>query len=299
LECTYFYQVVNSFADYRKIYAAEPNYAAPYQEGDIKVIFEKLDMEEDRLFLDRRHRFLDHLIARFAERFHDFAYTLFDLEKTTQLKCAFLKNYPTLSSERSLAYHYTLQDKLWNTENVSGLEKRLASLLGISDYTRRDLSAGEEEGMYLIENILLRPEQEDDPVLPIRTDPNCTDCTELDPYSYRIHIILPVYAGRFKDLDFRRFAEAVIREETPAHILPKICWVSKADMVELQKYYQDWLSLKAGTNTEQRHEKLVNFIKQLFAVRTVYPSQKLSGCEGGDKQFILGQTRLGTDEEGE
>jgi hypothetical protein len=139
LERTYFYQVVDSFANYDKIYNEDNEVVNVLQEN------EEVDHQE------RRNRFLDHLIARFAERFHDFAYTLFKSEEVIQRKCLFLENYPTISSERALAYHYTLQDRLWNSKNVSGLEKRLASLLGISDYTRRDLSSGEEEGMYLIE----------------------------------------------------------------------------------------------------------------------------------------------------
>ena len=42
-----------------------------------------------------------------------------------------------------------------------------------------------DEGMYLIENILLRPEPEvsDDPFLPICHLPDCTDCADADPYS--------------------------------------------------------------------------------------------------------------------
>lgn len=284
LERTYFYQVVDSFANYDIIYNEDNEVVNVLQKN------EEVDHQE------RRNRFLDHLIARFAERFHDFAHIIYTKsEDIIKSKCEFLDSYPTISSRRSLAYNYTLPDKLWNTKNVSGLEKRLASLLGINDYTRRDLSSG-DEGMYLIENILLRPEQDGDPFLPIRPDPNCTDCTELNPYSYRIHIILPAYAGRFKEMDFRRFTEAVIREETPAHILPKICWVSQKEMKDLQNYYHDWLSLKAGTHTEQRQEKLAQFINKLFVVRTVYPSQKLYECDSGENKlkFILGQSTLGT-----
>lgn len=294
LERTYFYQAIDSFSNYEKIYKTKETEVDKIK-TEVKNL---LQANEEVDHQARRHRFLDHLIARFAERFHDFSYTLFDskLEKAVQLKCEFLDHYPTLSSERSLAYNYTLQERLWKSKNVSGLEKRLASLLGISDYNRRDLSSGEEEGMYLIENILLRPAQTGDPLLPIHPDPSCTDCTELDPYSYRIHIILPAYAGRFKNVEFRHFAEAIIREETPAHILPKICWVSRTEMGELQESYQEWLSLKSGTNTEHRHEKLVNFINKLFTVKNTYPSQKLSECGGGENQlkFILGQSALGT-----
>jgi hypothetical protein len=151
-----------------------------------------------------------------------------------------------------------------------------------------------EEGMYLIENILLRPEEKTDPFLPICIDSNCTDCSEKDPYSYRIHIILPAESTRFSNIDFRRFAEGIIREEAPAHILPKICWISKEDMVAFEKLYRDWIYLKAGTETAQRHETLTAFLKKLFEVKSIYPSQKLQACASTEDKFILGQTALGT-----
>jgi len=52
-------------------------------------------------------------------------------------KISFLKDYPVISMERGKAYDYT--QKVWNTDNVSGLEKRLARLSGIDGYTRRFL----------------------------------------------------------------------------------------------------------------------------------------------------------------
>ena len=400
LQRTYFCQVVDSFVDYDKIYAANP---LPSLEAAA---------EGAELFADRRNRFLDHLIARFAEQFTDFAnvmHSAFDTSSTVVIgfKCDFLKSYPGISSERSLAYNYSLKNDadLWNSENVSGLEKRLAKLLGIRNFTRRNLgeisydvyaevdsTPGDEfrwrirkrdtgkivlssstkyatkklakhemqtaisfalvatgyqrkdasdgthyfniidaegnvvarrieyfdtvermeqaiaelmeylqvhysdEGMYLIETVLLRPERKTDPFLPICPDPNCIDCADEDPYSYRIHVILPAYASRFANMDFRRFVEEVIREETPAHILPRICWISKDDMAALEKPYRDWIYLKAAAETAQRKAKLQAFIDALFEVRNIYPPQKLHECDAGEDQpkFLLGQTALGT-----
>jgi len=96
-------------------------------------------------------------------------------------------------------------------------------------------------------------------------------------------------------------AESVIREETPAHLLPKICWISREDMLGLETKYRDWIFLKAGAAPEQRQEKLTAFIQALFAVRNVYPAQQLRECLGGEEQpkFIVGQTALGTGEKGE
>jgi hypothetical protein len=400
VEHTYFSQVVDSFADYSKIYSADPLISLP---GLI---------EDDDTFADRRNRFLDHLIARFAEQFTDFVHIMSSAFGSTpksliSFKCDFLENYPATSCDRSLAYNYSLKQDadLWNSENLSGLERRLASLLGLRNFTRRNLKdiaydiyaevdstpddqfswrihdqntdeiilsssptyathelaqtamqaaisfalvpAGyqrettsdnkyyfhiidankqaiaqrieyfdstrerdlamtelmeylranySDEGMYLIEMILLRPEQEDDSFLPICPDPNCIDCADEDPYSYRIHVILPVYSSRFSNVDFRRFCEQVIRAETPAHILPRICWVSQDDMASFEKHYKDWLYLKAGVTEEERAAKLKAFIEILFAVRNAYPPQKLYECDAPENQqkFLLGQTALGT-----
>ncbi len=399
---TYSYQVVKSFAECSKIYATTD------------AIATLQDQDRDREIAtgcDRRNRFLDHLIARFAERFHDFASTMYAVFNTSpesiiRYKCEFLDNYPAISQARSLAYNYSLtQDQdLWNTDNVSGLEKRLAKLLGIRNHQRRNLGdiaydiyqevdtdaidefrfrirkrdnsdiilsssmnystkllakvsmkkaiqaallpsgyqrrvaadgrhyfniiddTGDilarrieyfdteaemniaidelreylrvnyiDEGMYLIENILLRPEQDTDRFLPICPAPDCNNCAEIDPYSYRIHVILPAYRERFRNMNFRRFVEEVIREETPAHILPKVCWISQENMTELDKLYRDWIYLKAGVEASDRAKKLSDFIDQLFKVKNVYEPQKLSECNSDEKElkFILGQTSLG------
>jgi hypothetical protein len=401
---TYFHQVVDSFTDFKKIYEAE-NAMDSISESDVS--------EEQQL--ERRNRFLDHLISRFAEQFTDFAnimYSVFgaDTEKMIQLKCDFLQAYPLISSERSLAYNYSLQkeESLWNSLNISGFEKRISKLLGISDYSRRNLArlpfelycefdktpfdefrfkiknratgkillssstnyeshekaweemkktihfasfpsayqrkitkpkdeepgryyfnilnpAGEviarrieyfsgetkmnkaiddvityltenfdTEGMFLIENILLLPSEKKDPFLPICRAQDMVSCSGNDPYSYRLHIILPAFAGRFRNKDFRNFAEQLIREETPAHILPKICWISREDMSVLEKSYKEWIMLKAEVDMTNRTEKLKEFIQALFEVKNTYPTQLIAECESENPKFILGQTTLGS-----
>lgn len=397
---TYFAQVVDSFADHEKIYDAGP---LAQLEGAL---------EDKAAFAERRQRFLDHLISRFAERFTDFANIMYSAFRSNPadmipLKCEFLQHYPAISSERSLAYNYSLKKDadLWNSANVSGLEKRLAKLLGIRNFTRRNLSeitydiyaevdatpgdefrwrvrhretgdiilssskkyttaklakkemqtaisfaliptgyqrkvaadrkhffnivddTGEivarrieyfdtsvkmeqaiteltqylqiyysDEGMYLIEPILLRWAANPDPFLPICPEPNCTDCAEADPYSYRFHVILPAYASRFANMDFRRFVEEVIREEAPAHILPRVCWISRDDMAVLEKAYRDWIYIRSGAETAGRSAKLKAFIEILFSVRNVYPPRQLHECDNGEDKpkFLLGQSALGS-----
>lgn len=277
---TYYCQLVDSFADYTKIYSDTNALAS------LERIIETTETADDR-----RNRFLDHLIARFAEEFTDFANILYSVFGTSmskniiEYKCEFLQEYPVISSERSLAYNYTLTDQLWDTTNVSGLEKRLAKLLGLDDYRRRNLSAiTKDEGMYLIEMILLRPMKSTDPFVRICGDRNCTVCVENDPYSYRIHIILPAYGDRFKNMDFRRYAEEVIRAETPAHILPRICWISSEEMEKLEKAYKAWLEDPTGN--------LQALIGALLTVRNVYPAQYLRLCTSTEAKFLLDQSAL-------
>lgn len=120
--------------------------------------------EPNETFIDRRNRFLDHLMARFAESFNDYVMLMYSLDYQTQQetqitpakilsnKITFLKNYPGISYARARAYNYCPQvyldppkkyvvdtSKLWDTDNVSGLERKACFLGGIDNYTRRVL----------------------------------------------------------------------------------------------------------------------------------------------------------------
>jgi len=397
---TYFYQAVDSFRDWKSVYA----------EADPVAAMESV--EDTEVQLARRNRFLNHLIARFGERFHEYAAVMRSAFGTSPArlvadKCAFLAGYPALSSERGTAYNAGRDDDdaLWNSGNISGLEKRLAGLLGLRDSSRRNLgdiaydlyaevdsTPGDEfrfrirnrdtgsillsssthyatpelaraemrrainfgqdpggyerkvasdgrhyfnvvddtgevlarrieyfeseeamngaldevitylqvhysdEGMYVIENILLRPELATDPFLPICPLAENTHPASLDPYSYRIHVILPAYGNRFDNMEFRRYAESVIREETPAHILPKVCWVSREDMAVFEKCYRDWIYLRSGREWTDRQGKLERFVEILFAVKNVYPPAQIHACGGSEteRKFLLGKTALGS-----
>jgi hypothetical protein len=399
---TYFAQVVRSVPQWEKLYddqADSDDKLAPLFESDADALL-------------RRDRFVDHLLARFSEDFHRYAEIMrsrfgFSLSSTQAAKYAFLQDCPQLGAERALAYDYRRKQPrdLWNSLNVSGLERRLARLLAIPNWSRRNLGkisfdiyaeldatpddefrfrvlhpvsgkillssttryvskeaaraamiraiefaqqAGaykprktdkgkhyfvivddkddviamrkqyfptedamnaaidalidhlakhySGEGMYLVENLLLLPEHTDDPLLPICVDPACIDCADDDPYSYRLHIVLPAYAGRFQDMDFRRFVEETIRLEMPAHILPKICWVDVDDMAAFEDAYRDWISLRAGATHAQRKTKLETFIQALYSVKNIYPEQKLHECLADESRpsFILGRSALGS-----
>lgn len=94
--------------------------------------------EDPETYQDRRNRFLDHLLARFAETFTDYVLLNYrvdgirrDKANIIDDKVRFLQDYPTLSRDRFRAFNYCNCDEIWNTNNVSGFQKRVSRLLGI------------------------------------------------------------------------------------------------------------------------------------------------------------------------
>lgn len=92
--------------------------------------------ENETRYTGRRNQFLDHLLARFAETFTDYALLSapflqpLPLQKENiRQKEAFLQSFPDLSSNRGKAYDYTLDG--WNNNNVSGFEKRVTAYAGM------------------------------------------------------------------------------------------------------------------------------------------------------------------------
>ena len=103
--------------------------------------------EDPFTYQDRRNRFLDHLLARFAENFTDYVVLNYQIEgghrNETDIideKARFLQEYPSLSRDRFRAFDYCDCQRVWDTDNVSGLQKRVSRLLGIKKMKRRSLS---------------------------------------------------------------------------------------------------------------------------------------------------------------
>ncbi|WP_225852782.1 hypothetical protein, partial [Haemophilus parainfluenzae] len=72
LHSTYFVQVVESFKDYQQIYRdPAATTALDAAQAAIQALQQASDEQERQQRYDRRNRFLDHLIARFGEQFHD------------------------------------------------------------------------------------------------------------------------------------------------------------------------------------------------------------------------------------
>ena len=163
------------------------------------------------------------------------------------------------------------------------------------------------EGMYVIENILLRPPFDytgDDAThhqfMPACIDVNGEYCKPLDPYSFRVCVIMPGYSIRLRDTAFRTYAERLVRMETPAHILPRICFIGHDQMVDFEAAYKDWLQAKqtaVRNNTPMDvtiNNKLIDIVEKLY---TVYQQGTLGDCDDDTTDInpiILNRSSLGT-----
>ncbi|HAQ20928.1 MAG TPA: hypothetical protein DCR40_17100 [Prolixibacteraceae bacterium] len=418
---SYFTQVVQDLNGIEYLIPVE--YLNSTVEELSEAMFSKLDKKNDR-----KNQLLDHLLARFAENFGAYAFLMKQLYgndanlAVIQTKENFLKNYRILGTERGTAFNYHQKGSLWNTLNVSTVEKRIALLTGMTDYSRRNLSndpveiyqekdtdglieyrwrikdadqtilcsatkkyyeveemnkelllvkalstdinnyeikkakSGKfyynlinpeisdskdeariiarridffdtemlarkavrhfisfmkkvkpNEGMYLVEHILLRPDESKDysvttdSFLPICC---CDDCEPLDPYSFRVSVILPGWTERFSNIDFRNFMEDLIRKELPAHVLARICWIGypagklpddKNEMVQFERAYH--LFLDSMNKTGQSMQTLIDLNTILSKLHSIYPTGVLYDCEDETEnlkgKIILGRTNLG------
>ena len=375
--------------------------------------------ESDEDFVDRRNRALDHLIARFAERFADYAALMFRrsgdrLEVAGEViadKIRFLVDYPRLSRDRGQAANLrpARPALVWESDNISGLERRAGRLLGINQCERRNLQAPDHfgtlfeypgaannvririadeagkalfeseetfadaaaatavaekaypklrdegslavaetqgagtftlrivagpttlthrkgfdtqedafvaaraivdrydallegigeaaEGMHLVEHILLRPQGEGDRLMQVCLPEDCRFCGEQDPYSFRVSVVLPYWTGRFRDLNFRALVERTLREEAPAHVQVKVCWIGQGQMLELDAAYRAWLVARAANapNAKIVRDRASRLVAIIDALKSVYPLANLHDCDAGeDEQIVrLGSTALG------
>lgn len=170
------------------------------------------------------------------------------------------------------------------------------------------------EGTHLIEHILLRPKVKgkykvpdgmggfvnellEDKLLDPHSEDECV-CTLDDPYTCMAHVILPYWASRFTNTDFRRFLEKKIKREAPAHVFLTICWISPSHMKALELAWKLWLleTLKTTQEPKKLAESLAGLIDALAQIRNVYPVGTLHDCDEDDNlenSIILNSSSLG------
>ena len=158
---------------------------------------------------------------------------------------------------------------------------------------QEDYPAG--SNVLLFEHFLLRPRGPGYLLLPACIRPGDGPCYCDDPYSFRVHVVLPYWLPRFLDMNFRRFMEQTIRELLPAHVLPSICWIGRKDLEELSECNRLWRNaLKNNAPDLETHQN--NLVTKLASLRSVFPEAELHDCiDGGDENpIVLDNTILGT-----
>jgi hypothetical protein len=89
------------------------------------------------------------------------------------------------------------------------------------------------ERVIVVEHLLLRPKFPGDALFPACCDAGCSTCGDEDPYSFRLTFVMPGWVAEYaNNLELRRFADRTIRQQTPSHLLSKICWVGNDGFVE-------------------------------------------------------------------
>jgi len=375
-------------------------------------------------WIERRSSILDHLLARFGEVFTDQVLAHFSeagdrtAEQVLGAKRAFLAAAPALAYTRLHAPDMRDPARAWDTDNVSGFEKRLGRLLGFASTDRRHLasvvyefyeerdtdaaseirfrivdvresktilsgtkrfgtrdeaeaemriairlamdpanyrvrvardgrhfidvvhvtdgvedivairkelwptraeaeaerdrvaalvaSRFSEEGIFLVESILLRPPAgaTDWPLLPASC--SCVDASAgeeagaaapgaWDPYSFRVHLILPGYTTRLAEPGFRRFVEEIVQRELPAHLAARICFVDREQLSGFEAAYRPWLdAVASGAVTPA---VVAPLLAALNALHTVHPAGLLHDFdEDADEAaaIVLDQSSLGS-----
>lgn len=112
----------------------------------------------------------------------------------------------------------------WHPVLFNTLAGAQAHVAGLMLSAPRSFSGNER--FIIVEHLLLRPKFPGDALYPVCSDHGCAPCGDQDPYSFRLTFVMPGWADPYNNnLDMRGFADRTIRQETPAHLLPKICWV--------------------------------------------------------------------------
>jgi hypothetical protein len=222
-------------------------------------------------------------------------------------------NYVLSSNASGTKWTFTLMD---NSREVLAhhpqeYTDRNTAKSKIKQYAKFIFDKVTDEGIYLFENILLRPDEGDpnatDKFMDICMDSDCKQCKPQDPYSFRLTIVLPGWTKRFSNMYFRQFAENAIRAEVPAHILSRICWIGSLpedlddgeenQMAQLEGLYHKWLQKKMESpNNQQNNEHLKPLVDLIHELDTIYPQGTLHDCneEGeGESSIILNRSSLG------
>ena len=149
VEHTYFNRVLTEIQGLQSLLIDQNNRGSDHfdqVQQDFMQVLQQL-MESPEQFASRRNRFLEHFLGRFSEDRKEYdAINRWLMpagadERLVQDKINMLKDgeYTAISADRGRGYNYTCPD-FWDTDNVSGTERRIGRLLGFNSIERHDLS---------------------------------------------------------------------------------------------------------------------------------------------------------------
>ena len=204
----------------------EGNYSVPLfeKEGLGEILLDNRQAADRQ----RKNRFVDHLLARFAEQFSDYSrFASQDLDISKQVlfdKLALLRSYAQVGSSKGTGFNVLAETGLANS---SGLERLLRLKLG--------LRAGDGERLYLIEHSLLRPIAGDT----LQQSALLCNARSQDPYSLQLSVVF--FAATWRSDDFEDFVRQTLQEEIPAHLVVYVGkMTSLEDIQDFEATYRDW-----------------------------------------------------------
>ncbi|MBL3526241.1 MAG: hypothetical protein JMN27_02690 [gamma proteobacterium endosymbiont of Lamellibrachia anaximandri] len=273
-------------------------------------LYEQIDQDSDN---DFRFRIKDNLSNKILLSSSTKYKTLEDAVRELRIALdfgRFEESYQPETAKNGSHYFNLVDDKqeiiARRIEYFDTTELRDAALAGTREAINRVYDA---EGMHVVENLLLRPRKfrapadstlVEDNFISVCPDSDCGTAGEpIDPYSCQIQVLVPAYAPRMHDIDFRHFVERTIRMEMPAHILPRICFVDAEQMANFEEHYRAWLNYRArhpaGEVKSSRH--LNRLIAVLQQIHSVYPTGELHDCQEdeGERPILLNRTHLGNE----
>lgn len=199
----------------------------------------------------RLNRLLDHLLARFAENFADYALLVSGNKELSdqlpQIKRDFLSEYSTIGLHRGTGCDYR------DPTSRSGLEHRVARLLGLpwppadqaepgKDNSAMEDALGRGDCFFLVEHILLRPVPKDS--AGGEDDYLLTDVGQVDPYSRQLTFVFPNYSARFSSGEawdaYWKLVLTTLRRETPAHLKFNCLSLDLTQLSSFSTAYQSW-----------------------------------------------------------
>lgn len=186
--------------------------------------------------LDRRKRFLAHLLARFAEQLGDHSQIgerAGDDRALIADREAFLQQYPALSRARGSG-----DDLLADDLRPSGFATRLRLKLGLGGRPR----------FHVVEHVLLRPVPEDirqrgeegDPQVPL-----LEGVGERDPWSLQVSFVFEDRPGT-EGQAFEQMVAQTILAELPAHLRPHLHWFGAAGEDHWTVFHDSWLAFRTA-----------------------------------------------------